>query len=70
MKKNKGVTLLALVVTIVLMLIVATISVDIVTEDSGIFDKTEQAKYVYEKSQVQERFDMAYIGNRNRYYSL
>ncbi len=61
MRKEKGITLLALVVTIVILIILATVSINIVSKDGGVLTKAEQAKYVYEMSEVQQRIDMALL---------
>ncbi len=61
MRKERGITLLALVVTIIILIILATVSINIVVEDGGVFTKAEQAKYAYEMSEVQQRFDMAIL---------
>ena len=44
MKKNKGITLVALVVTIVVLLILATVSINLVLGDNGIVKKAQDAK--------------------------
>ena len=58
MKKNSGITLIALVITIVVMLILAVVAIRLTIGEDGIFKRTKQAKgeYInsqsYEKSQV------------------
>ena len=44
MKKNKGITLVALVVTIVVLLILAGVSINLVLGDNGIIAKAQEAK--------------------------
>ena len=44
MKNNKGITLVALVVTIVVLLILATVSINLVLGDNGIVKKAQDAK--------------------------
>ena len=44
MKKNKGITLVALVVTIVVLLILAGLSINLVLGDNGIIAKAQEAK--------------------------
>jgi len=44
MKKDKGITLIALVVTIVVLIILATISINIVFSENGIIKKAQLAK--------------------------
>lgn len=44
LKMNKGITLIALVVTIVVLLILASISIATLTGDSGLIQKSKMAK--------------------------
>ena len=44
MKNNKGITLVALVVTIVVLLILAGVSINLVLGDNGIIAKAQEAK--------------------------
>ena len=44
MKKNKGITLVALVVTIVVLLILAGVSINLVLGDNGIIAKAKEAQ--------------------------
>ena len=44
MKKNKGITLVALVVTIVVLLILAGVSINLVLGNNGIIAKAQEAK--------------------------
>mgnify|MGYP000643529647 CR=1 FL=1 len=43
-KKNKGITLVALVVTIVVLLILAGVSINLVLGDNGIITKAKEAQ--------------------------
>ena len=49
-QENKGITLIALVVTIVVLIILATVSINAVLGQNGIIGKAKQAKESYEKS--------------------
>ena len=53
-EKNKGITLVALVITIIILLILAGISIRIIASDNGLFNKAEQAKEEYENKQELE----------------
>lgn len=53
MKENKGITLVALVVTIIILLILAGISIMVLTQ-TGIFDKVNLAKQKSEEAQKLE----------------
>lgn len=44
MKSKKGITLISLVITIVILLILAGISIQTITNDNGLFNRTKQAK--------------------------
>ena len=62
MKKNirrtsiaeKGITLIALVVTIIILLILAGITLNLVVSNNGLIKKSEQGAALYEKSGVEE----------------
>lgn len=60
MKKNnkeKGITLIALVITIIVLLILAGISIKKLTGDNGIIDKTKYASFATKIRQYQEKVD-------------
>ncbi len=67
-KTSKGITLIALVITIVL-LILAGISIGAITGDNGIINQAHNAKEDTERSQWEEQIDVAIINvegeNRN-----
>ena len=52
-KKNKGITLVALVVTIVILLILAGISISTLT-NTGIFQKAKDAKKASENAELEQ----------------
>ena len=54
MKKNNGITLIALVVTIVVLLILASISIGVLTGDNGIINQAKQGKEETEISEEKE----------------
>ena len=54
MKKQKGITLIALVVTIVVLIILATVSINAVVGENGLIRKAEQAKELYNNSTIAE----------------
>ena len=62
-KKNiKGITLIALVITIIILLILAGISISALTQ-TGLFEKTKQAEQKYENAQVEENITLASYEN-------
>lgn len=59
MSKNKGITLVAMVITIIILLILAGISINSLT-DSGLFGKSKQAQEKYTEAEVIEEVKLAY----------
>lgn len=57
-KEGKGITLIALVVTIVVLIILATVSINAVFSENGIIKKAELAKEVYANSIVEDEESM------------
>ena len=58
MKNNKGITLIALIVTIILLLIIATISIKFATENNGIIERAEQTRNIVDKQAFIENIKM------------
>ncbi len=58
-EKNRGITLIALVVTIILLLILAGVSISMLTGQNGILNRASEAKEKTELGQKQEKSDMA-----------
>ena len=56
---NTGITLIALVITIVILLILAGIAIAALTGDNGLFSRAQQAKEETIKSQLKEEITMA-----------
>lgn len=59
-KKQKGITLIAVVITVILMLILATITIN-VTLDGGLFGHTKKAKMQQEKTEYVEQINIGII---------
>jgi len=59
-KRNKGITLIELVVTIIVLLILAGISISMLSGDNGILQKATTAKTESEIGQEQEIIGLAY----------
>lgn len=57
--KNKGITLIALVVTIVILLILAGISISCVLGENGIIGYAKKAKSDTEKATIEEKLELA-----------
>ena len=54
MKKNKGITLIALVITIIVLLILAGVAISMLSGENGILRKAAEAKTKTEEAQKQE----------------
>ena len=67
--ENKGITLIALVVTIVVLIILATVSINAVLGQNGIIGKAKQAKESYEKSVKAEDTAMQELLNEMEQYN-
>ena len=68
-QENKGITLIALVVTIVVLIILATVSINEVLGQNGIIGKAKQAKESYEKSVKAEDTAMQELLNEMAQYN-
>ena len=65
--KNKGITLIALVVTIVVLLILAGVTIATLTGDNGIITRTNQAKEETEKAGAKEKVQVEVAGSFDEY---
>ena len=59
-KQKKGITLIALVITIIVLLILAGISISMLSGDNSILRRATTAKENTEKTQIEERIKLAY----------
>ena len=57
MMKNKGITLLALVITIIVLLILAGVTIASITGNSGVLEQAKRASIVSEFSKYKEEFE-------------
>ena len=62
-KTNKGITLIALVITIIVLLILAGVAIATLTGDNGILTKAAQAKKNTEKASAKERIQIEVMGS-------
>ena len=62
-KNSRGITLIALVVTIIVLLILAGTTYTLVIGNEGIFDKAKNATDKYENSAVNEQKDLNSMAN-------
>ncbi len=61
-KLNKGITLIALVITIIVLLILAGVSIAMLTGTNGIITQAQSAKQATEISQIKEEWDLEKLG--------
>ena len=57
-RKNKGITLIALVITIIVLLILAGVTIATLTGDNGILTKATEAKEETRAAEVEERVNL------------
>ena len=62
-KSSKGITLIALIITIIVLLILAGITVATLTGDNGIVTKAGEAKTASEDAKIEEEIQLAFIEN-------
>ena len=65
--ENKGITLIALVVTIVVLLILVGITIGASTSDNGVIKEAKTAKEKAEKAGVEEQIETAIIKAKQKY---
>ena len=58
-KNERGITLIALVVTIVVLLILAGVSISMLTGENGIINQANDAKEATEQAKIEEKVDLA-----------
>lgn len=63
MKRNKGITLIALVITIIVLLILAGVSIAMLTGENGILKKAENASEQTRFSNAEEKIKISVIGS-------
>ena len=61
LKERRGITLIALIITIIILLILAGISIAALTGDSGIIERAKNAKKESEISSLKEQISLAII---------
>ena len=59
LKKEKGITLVALVITIIVLLILAGVTIAMVVGDNGILTRSRQSKFESIESEIEEKVEMA-----------
>ena len=64
-QNNRGITLIALVITIIVLLILAGVSISMLTGQNGILTQAQNAKQATEKSAEQEKVQIAVSSSRD-----
>lgn len=59
-KESKGITLIALVITILVLLILAGVTIQTLTGDNGLLKKANEAKTATEEAEIEEQIKLAY----------
>ena len=57
-RKNKGITLVALVITVIILLILAGVSISVLGGENGLIKRAEQAKLTSEESNAREKLSL------------
>ena len=68
--KNKGITLIALIITVVLLIILAGIGIGILINQDGIIEKANEAKIKTEKRDLKEQINIMTIQSVDKYGNL
>lgn len=55
MKEQKGITLIALIITIIVMVVLAGVAISAIVSDDGVVKQTETAKFQMEKQEILEK---------------
>ncbi len=63
-KNTKGITLIALVITIIVLLILAGVSIAMLTGENGILNQAQEAKTQTEFKSAEEKVKLAIMGAR------
>ena len=63
-KSKKGVTLIALVITIIVLLILAGVTIATLTGDNGILTKAQSTKIRSERASIKEQIELAVVASR------
>ena len=69
MRNNKGVTLVALVITIIVLLILAGVALAMLTGDSGILTNADEAKKETALANAKSSVEMAYMDIKTEVYA-
>ena len=60
-RSNRGITLIELIITIIVLLILAGVSITMISSQDGILNKAVEAKETQERAKVDELANIAYM---------
>lgn len=66
MKKDRGITLIALVITIIVLLILAGVTIQTLTGDNGLLRQADKAKMLTEIGEIEEKVKLKTLENENQ----
>ena len=58
-KNNKAITLIALIITIIILLIIAGVAISFTTGENGIFEKSKKGAEKYEMEEAKEQIELS-----------
>jgi len=68
LKNDNGITLVALVLTIVVMIILAGISINAIVGDNGVLAQAQNAKIRHEDESTKEQIELAWTARMSKFY--
>lgn len=68
MKNQRGITLIALVITIIVLLILAGVSISLLVGDNGVLNKSTKAVKATKKAVAEEQVGLAWTSAKAKYY--
>ena len=66
-REDKGITLIALIITVVVLIILAGIGIGALVNQDGIVDKANEAKLETEKKDIEEQINIMTIQSMDKY---
>ena len=67
LKNNTGITLIALVVTVIILLILSGVTISAITGENGILKKAKLAKEISETSNEKESIELAFVSKNEKF---
>ena len=69
-RDNKGITLVALVITIIVLIILAGVSINLILGDNGIITKAKEARKAQEIAEIKENVQMKIVELEMQNYKM